>query len=268
MGELIILKIGGSVCTEKDENRLQAKEETIRRIAREIKEAQEKKEFNLILVHGAGPFGHKLVKEYEINDGLKSEKDFEVYRKTQESVKRLNGIFVKIFAEEGIELKTVVPHECITQKRKKIVNFNITPVRGLLEKGAVPVLYGDMVPDEELKGSVVSGDAIVAFLAKELKPDKVLLGTDVDGIFTADPKVDGKAKLVERIDGGNFERILKQAGEAKTVDVTQGMKGKLLKLKEMLQGTKALIFNANMEGNIRKALLGEKIRATELKFQK
>ncbi|MFH1256753.1 MAG: isopentenyl phosphate kinase [Candidatus Diapherotrites archaeon] len=266
MGKLIILKIGGSVCTEKDENRLQAKEETIRRIAREIKEAREKKGFKLILVHGAGPFGHKLVEEYGINEGLKSEKDFQGYKKTQESVKGLNEIFLKIFAEEGVELETVVPHENIRQKAKKIINFNITPIRSLLEKGKIPTLYGDMVPDEEMKGSVVSGDAIIAFLAKELEPEKVLVGTDVDGIFTADPKADKKAKLVEMIDKTNFENVLKKVEEAKTVDVTQGMKGKLLKLRETLRGTKALIFNANIEGNIRKALQGEKIRATELKL--
>jgi isopentenyl phosphate kinase len=50
-----------------------------------------------------------------------------------------------------------------------------------------------MVKDKEWKWSVMSGDTVIAQTCKLMKPKKVLMGTDVDGIFTADPKIDKNA---------------------------------------------------------------------------
>ena len=54
----------------------------------------------------------------------------------------------------------------------------------------MPVLYGDVVLDVEdkIKMAVLSGDQIVKYLAENLKPKKVVLGSDVDGIYNKDPK--------------------------------------------------------------------------------
>lgn len=266
--ELIILKIGGSVSTFKENNLCAAKEEVIRNIANEIKQAREEKKFNLILVHGAGPFGHKLVSDFKINNGLKSKKDFEGFIKTQESVRSLNNIFVRIFYEQGVELIPVIPHENIVQKSKRIIKFDIDRIDILLNNRKIPVMYGDMVPDEDLKGSVVSGDAIIAYLARHLMPQKVLLGTDVDGIYNSNPKSDENAKLIPFINNNNFENIKMIVEGSKSVDVTDGMRGKFIKIKEKLNGIncRIIIFSAIKEGNVKKALLGEHIRSTELYF--
>ena len=62
-----ILKIGGGAVTRKDENKIEAKKDLIRKVARQIKRAKSKKRFRLVIVHGAGPFGH-------IFEGAKDEK--------------------------------------------------------------------------------------------------------------------------------------------------------------------------------------------------
>ncbi len=256
---LYILKIGGSVCTEKDENNLQAKEETIQRIAREIKQAMENKRFQLILVHGAGPFGHKLVTDFEIDNGLKNEEDFAKFKKVQESMKQLNGIVLKEFEKEGVELHPLVPHEVIRQENKKITSFDTQILGQFLSNGKIPTLYGDMVPDSKLKGSVVSGDSIIAWLSRELKADTVFLGTDVDGIYSADPKKDSNAKRFDRINESNWLAVEKALDEASTVDVTGGMKGKIEKMREKFKGGKVIVFDANKEESVFKALTGQKI---------
>jgi len=112
----------------------------------------------------------------------------------------------------------------------------------------------------------MSGDVAIAELCKQLRPEKVLMGTDVDGIFTADPKVNPKAELIEEINKGNLEEVLKRAGESKSVDVTGGMKGKLEKLAETLDGVPAEIFNLITKGNLEKVLKGEDIRCTKVKL--
>ncbi len=80
------------------------------------------------------------------------------------------------------------------------------------------------------------------------------------------PKKDKNAKRIPLIDKSNFEEVITQTEQAGTVDVTGGMKGKLEKLKEMLQGTTALIFDANKEENFYKALTGKEVEGTEVKL--
>ena len=41
---------------------------------------------------------------------------------------------------------------------------------------------------DKIKMAVLSGDQIVKYLAENLKPEKVVLGSDVDGIYNKDPK--------------------------------------------------------------------------------
>jgi isopentenyl phosphate kinase len=262
-----ILKIGGSSITEKDKNKRLAKPDLIENIAKEIKKAKSENGFRLIVVHGAGPFGHKMVKDYGIKDGIKSGRDIEGFVRTHNSMEDLNKIIMDIFREVGLLGFPIQPSACIIQENKKIARFDTEIIEDLLKTGSIiPVLYGDIVVDRKLIGSVVSGDAIVPYLAKKLKASRVFMGTDVDGIFTADPKVDRSAELITRIDKTNFSGIMKSVGEAKTVDVTRGMKGKLTEMKEKLGGIDAIIFNITKEGNVYRALSGQKMRCTEIRL--
>ena len=123
-----------------------------------------------------------------------------------------------------------------------------------------------MVLDEKLNASVVSGDAIIPFLAKKLNARKVFFGTDVAGIFTADPKKVSKAKLIEKIHPHNFEEVLLKVSGSSAVDVTGGMRGKLLELKVALNGMDVFVFDSTKKGNVLNSLLGKKIIGTEIKF--
>jgi len=57
LGELIFLKLGGSLITEKSVWET-ARREVIERAAQEVKEAFEERAFQLLLGHGSGSFGH------------------------------------------------------------------------------------------------------------------------------------------------------------------------------------------------------------------
>ena len=96
----IILKIGGSVITKKAENKFSVKEDSVQRIATEIKNARQKEQFQLILVHGVGPFGHTLVTKYNINNGVKTREEVNAFIETHQSVALLNKIVVDIFKKD------------------------------------------------------------------------------------------------------------------------------------------------------------------------
>ncbi len=266
MPELFILKIGGSVCTEKAKNLCEAKTELIQNIAEEIKLAMEKKKFKLILVHGAGPFGHKLVSDYKINNGVRTRKQIEGFVKTHNSMLSLNKEFIGIFLQEGLNAVSIPPLSCIVQSGKKIKKFDTAVIERLLDLNIIPVLHGDMVLDEKLNASVVSGDAIIPFLAQKLNAKKVFFGTDVAGIFTADPKKVSKAKLIEKIHPHNFEEVLLKVSGSNAVDVTGGMRGKLLELKQNLHGKEVFVFDSSKKGNVLNSLIGKKVVGTEITF--
>jgi len=266
MPDLYIIKLGGSVITEKSENRFEVRKELLAQIGSEIKKALAETKATLILVHGAGPFGHTNVAEYRINDGVYSERQKEGYAKTVKDCNFLDNEVVGALKKAGVKAIGFDPNKIIVQENKKIVEFDTAKVEGALKSGKVPVLFGQMVPDKKLNASVVSGDAILAFLAKKMGAKKVLLGTDVAGIFTADPKKDANAERIPVIDRNNFGKIAESVKGSASVDVTGGMKGKLEEIRMVAAGSEALIFNANEKGSFYKALSGQRVKGTVVRL--
>ncbi|MFH0954602.1 MAG: isopentenyl phosphate kinase [Candidatus Micrarchaeota archaeon] len=261
MTELYILKLGGSVCTDKQNNRFKVNEQIVRLVAREIKSARKKKKFRLIVVNGAGPFGHTNVHEYGINNGVRFPKDFEGMCRTAIDCADLNLQIAKLFWKEGL-LAYPVPASAITvQKNKKIVHQDTAVISELFRQNEqlIPVLNGTFVADNKIGGSVVSGDATIAHLAKKLHAKKVLFGTDVNGVYTRDPKKFSDAKQIHLISKKNWKTVLLGVGESAALDVSGGMKGKLGRLAEKTRGIPIVIFDATKKGNTFDALSGKKI---------
>lgn len=109
---------------------------------------------------------------------------------TQNSVKNLNHFVCHYLLNHGIPAVAVPPSSFITSRNKRIESARLEMVEKYLEMGMVPVLYGDVVldADEDLKMAVISGDQLVSYLSLKLKPERIILGSDVDGIFDRDPK--------------------------------------------------------------------------------
>jgi len=138
-----------------------------------------------------------------------------------------------------------------------------SPFTKLLEMGFVPVLYGDAVPDSDAGFSILSGDQLVTTLALRFDTDRIVMGIDVDGLYTADPKVDASAQLIQHITLNELESLKDKIGELKVTDVTGGMLGKILELiPAVKRGIPVLIVNAIKPNNIQKALKGEKVVGT------
>jgi isopentenyl phosphate kinase len=197
MKGLFVIKFGGSSITKKAQNKFEMNYDVLSRAAEELSKAIKAKKLKVILVCGVGPFGHTNVKEYGINDGVTTERHLEGVLKTN---KDCDFVATEVIAElktHGINAKHIPGYDVCVQKNKKVESFDVSAYEDALKDGFVPVTTGVMVKDTALNWSVMSGDQAIAQLAKHLKPEMVLMGTDVDGIFTADPKEDKKAKLIE-----------------------------------------------------------------------
>ncbi len=239
-----VLKIGGSILTDKTCGDA-ARQDEITRVAQEIASQPE----DLVLVHGAGSFGHMPAIRY----GLTSNFNPEGLRVTHDSVARLNGLVVEALASAGVDSLSVHPLSCLLLSNGRIDSFALEPVKAMLKDGLLPVLHGDVAMDAKQKAGIVSGDQLVAYLARVLQAEVVAVGSDVDGVLLS-------GRPLAEVTRFNLPAIESAVGGSAGVDVTGGMRGKLQELLDLADmGINSMIFNAAREGNIVRALRGEPV---------
>lgn len=260
---MIILKIGGSILTKKDSIKSEINQENLNRIANEIKKSLDNSKKDLIIVHGAGSFGHPLAKEYKIGEKFSNE-DYPEKRvgfsKTQNKVKELNLLICKTFIDYGLPVIALPPSCFMTANKGRLNSCNLDLVKKYLDEGYIPVLYGDPILDNSSKMVVLSGDQIIQYLASNLEPDMVILGTDVDGVYNKNPKKHSDAAFFDKF--SSLDDLDTFEGSTNT-DVTGGMFGKIKELLSLADlGIESKIINANKKDNVYKALENENIKGT------
>lgn len=245
--EPVILKLGGSVITDKNAEEGVVRKADLLRIAEEVSKFQGK----LIVVHGAGSFGHTYAKKY----GLDKAFDLEGAIITHESVKKLASTVVGALNSFGIRALAVHPMCCTVCRNRRIESMYLDNIQLMLEKGFIPVLHGDVVMDLELGVCILSGDQIAPYLAKKLGITRLGLGSAENGVLDKD------GKTIPRITPGSFENFKHYIRGSESTDVTGGMLGKVQELLELSKTSciTSYIFNAGKEENIYRFLNGESI---------
>lgn len=261
---LVVLKLGGSVITRKSENKQEVNPKNLSRLAGEVSQALKKnKKLKLVVVHGAGPFGHVLAKKYRLHEGLKSRKQVKGMALTHQSMEKLNIQVVEALQSKGVDAVTIQPSAVGVLWNSKLSHFPTGVIEALLVLGIVPVLYGDVLLDEETGVNILSGDHLVPYMARKLKADRVIVATDTPGIFDKDPKKNKDAKLIKRLDKNKLKKI-KLTG-SRAVDVTGGMERKVRELMELTKHkTKVKIVSALKPGLVKDAVLGKQVEGTTI----
>ena len=107
---------------------------------------------------------------------------------------------------------------------KRHSNFRNTLNR-LLELGAIPILNeNDTIATDEIV--IGDNDTLAAIVSRSVAADKLVLLSDIDGLYTADPYDDPNATLIHRVHKID-ESILALAGVSSTKLGTGGMVTKL-----------------------------------------
>lgn len=244
MTEIRILKVGGSVLTDK--TRLEsARTEEIDRIAAEIAGCGE----GLILVHGAGSFGHFHAEIFHLSERFDAEGVLETHR----SVVRLNDLVVEGLRRVGSAPVPIHPLSSALLKDGRIVAMEVGPILEMVRRGLVPVLHGDVAMDLVRGAAIVSGDQLVSHLARAFLPEIVALGTAVDGVIS-------EGEVLPLVRRAGISGIWSELGPSAGVDVTGGMRGKMEELLDLAdEGVSSVIFNASKPGMIERALRGERV---------
>ncbi|MGC8680201.1 MAG: isopentenyl phosphate kinase [Candidatus Micrarchaeia archaeon] len=267
MKELYFLKIGGSIITDLSKP-YTAKTEVMRRIINEIKEAKNKEGFDIILGHGSGSFAHIPAKEYNVSAGLINENSKKGSTLTYLAAKELNNIILKEAINLGIDMFPFSPSSFGVAEDSILNEGFVSNIKTALERGFIPITYGDVVIDKKKGVAIVSTEMVFRFLAIHMKPKKVFLATDVDGVFDKDPEKNSDAKLVKVIDKSNINKMMETANSSsKRIDVTGGMKNKVQYLYEISEktGAECYIFNGTKENAIKDMLSGRLDKYTFVK---
>ncbi len=107
----------------------------------------------------------------------------------------------------GLLLSQLIPNSCAT--------YLLDDAKQLSAIGVVPVFLPSrlMFREDPLENSWnVTSDSIATYVASRLHAAKVLLVTDVDGIFTEDPKKHADAALIERLSADELLKLHKRTG--------------------------------------------------------
>ncbi|HUV34763.1 MAG TPA: isopentenyl phosphate kinase [Candidatus Desulfaltia sp.] len=255
-----ILKLGGSVITDKDKP-FTPNTQNIERLAAEVAASMPTP---LVIVHGGGSYGHPVAKQYKISDGYKNPGQLAGFSRTHQAMVQLNKIIVDALLDAGVPAFSLSPSSFIVTEARRITELDTAKIRRYLGAGMIPVLYGDAVLDTQQGFAILSGDQLVMRLATSLKADRIVLGSDVDGVYTADPKLVKEARLIPRLSLKELDGMVK-IGEALNTDVTGGMLGKVREAAETVaDGVEVILVNAGEAGRVETALRGEKVMGTVL----
>jgi len=269
MNELILVKLGGSVITDKTKP-FTEDIETIKRIANEIHEARQEKKFKLIVGNGGGSYPHSVAAQYRTNEGFINERSYEGMAKVQDAASMLNRIIVKELINVGENAVSINPSSCVITENGEIKKFFMGPVIKLLHFDMLPVLYGDVVFDLKKGCVTLSTEIILAYIGKILKKkyrvSRIVMCTNVDGIFTKDPNLYQDAELIPLITLKNIEKVKNYLHGSASVDVTGGMIHKVERMLKLARaGIDTEIINAKKPNILKRTLLGESGLGTTIK---
>lgn len=153
------------------------------------------------------------------------------------------------FARHGVTVAQILLSPDDTEERRRHLNARAT-LTTLLRLGAVPVINeNDTVATAEIRFG--DNDRLGARVAQMASADTLILLSDIDGLYTADPRVDTDAAHIPQVDQVT-PAIEAMAGAAGTGYASGGMVTKLAAAKIAASaGTRMVIANGRALNPIR-----------------
>ena len=172
------------------------------------------------------------------------------------------GRLIRIYDDLFNNLRQPIAQILLTRgdliRRSSYVNVSNT-FNTLLELGVIPIVNeNDTVATDELKFG--DNDTLSALVASLVKADWLFLLTDVDKLYSADPRIEPSAKPIDLVNSEEFSQLQVDVGNSGTNWGTGGMVTKLRAAKIASNaGVTTVITNGQNPANILKIIAGEAI---------
>ncbi len=261
MKELVFLKLGGSLITDKSQPyvpRLDVIEDAALQIATALRA---RPGLRLVIGHGSGSFGHVAAKQHRTRDGA-PERDtvqadyWKGFAEVWYQASALNRLVMKALHKVNVPAVALPPSSSVIASDGKVSIWETTPISMSLGVGLLPVIYGDVVFDEVRGGTILSTEDLFGHLARALNPDYILLAGLESAVWEDFP---ARTRRVESITPQSFGSFAASLEKSAGVDVTGGMKSKVTQMLDLVQQNpplKVQIFSGTEPGNIVRALAG------------
>ncbi|MFB6281911.1 MAG: isopentenyl phosphate kinase [Haloferacaceae archaeon] len=218
----VVLKLGGSLITEKsrpetvDDRALGTAADAVARAVRDGRE--------LVLVHGAGSFGHHHADAHgaTVSTGVR---DAGAVMDIHGAMTTLNRAVLSRLQDRGVDALPVHPLSVGARDAAGDLRLPLAAVRAMLGEGFLPVLHGDGVAHAGEGVTILSGDEVVVRLARGLDADRVGTCSTVPGVL------DASGAVIDRIE--RFDDAADALGGSDATDVTGGMAGKVRALLDL-----------------------------------
>ena len=201
---LIVQKFGGTSMADPDTIGLVAD-----RVARASKESQV-----VVVVSAMSGQTNKLVELAHAVQERPDKREMDVLLATGEQVSiallsmalKQRGVEARSFVASQVKIKTDQAHG-----KARIISIDQQAINVALKAGQVAVVAGFQGVDDT--GNITTlgrggSDTSAVALAAALKADECQIYTDVDGVYTTDPRIEPRARRLEQI---TFEEMLEMA---------------------------------------------------------
>lgn len=249
------LKLGGSLITDKSSPQT-PRPDVLARLAAEIAEARRAQpELRLLLGHGSGSFGHVEATKYGTRVGARTPAEWRGYAEVSATAARLNRIVTDALLAADVPAISFQPSASARCHAGVLEHLALPPIAGALDGGLVPLVYGDVAHDDVRGATIISTEDIFRFLARHLRPARILIAGIESGVYSDWPE--GRT-VIPAITPDNAAQHFPAIGRSNALDVTGGMAAKvseMLALADEFPGLRILIFSGEAPGQTRDALI-------------
>jgi len=244
----IVIKIGSSILIDE---KGKPKKKWLEEFASEIKDLIIKKKQIVIVSSGAIALGCEYLKIKR--NGLKVDKSQAVASLGQIE---LMDFYKRIFEKKKIKISQILLTLDDTEQRRRSINAKRT-IGNLLTMNIVPIVNeNDTTATTEIKYG--DNDRLAARVAQIIGADCLILLSDVDGLYTNNPKKNKNTKLIKNVKDID-ENIKKYAAKAENLYGSGGMKTKIEAAKIcQLSGCHMAIANGNYMKPIKEIIKSKK----------
>lgn len=248
---LTFLKLGGSLITDKLQEAT-PRLGRLQRLAAEVRAALHlRPEMRLLLAHGSGSFGHFAARRYGTRERVWGTQGWSGFAQVSATAARLNRVVTDTFLGAGVPVLSLQPSASARCNDGRLTTLALEAIQTALDRGLVPLLYGDVAFDDSRGGTIMSTEEIFLYLAPILRPERILLAGEIDGVL------DSAGNLVPHLRPDQLPSVAGQLGASRGVDVTGGMLSKVTAMLELVAAQPTLsmrIFSGVPSGSVQQAL--------------
>ena len=268
MAEVVVIKFGGGLITNKTKlctPELAVINDLVDVVVQCLDSGK-----RVIVVHGAGSFGHLRAKYWRLNEGLVADENFVPEKDCRNQIQAvsivrkdmltLNSIIKSAFARRGISTTSLPPH---LWAKNTGSNFDGDIATTFASTESVPITFGDVVDCDIGSFGILSGDDLVVRICRDVPNVKRLIFAikGVDGIMSKPPSEALPSDLIVE-----WSPSVKFTGIHHTdIDVTGGIGLKASRGAEVAaMGVDVFIVNGGYPERLIDACLGKPTRGTQI----